>query len=79
MLVIKDVHLKVPWRAEVRVTVGCQGFSRREPQVKLCQPVMKCVHLKQLMGGKDKRKVGMEETCKKRNDSMIDRETGVRG
>lgn len=79
MLIIKDVHLKVTWRTVVRVTVRCQGFSRWEPQVKLRQPVMKCVHLNKLMGGKNKGKEGMGKTCKKRNDSMIDRESEVRG
>lgn len=54
VLVIKDVHLKVTWRNMARVIVGCQGFSRWDPEIKLCQPVMQCVHLKQLMEGKNK-------------------------
>ncbi len=45
VLIVKDVNFECAARDDCRVGVRGKGFLGREPEVKLRQPVLKCVHL----------------------------------
>lgn len=45
VLIVENVNFECAAGNECRVSVRGKGFLWWEPEVKLCQPVLKCVHL----------------------------------
>lgn len=45
VLIVEDINFECAACGKCRVGVRGQGFLRWKPEVKLCQPVLKRVHL----------------------------------